>query len=59
MVPERLANFLTYLEEMIGRYEDRAKRMDDDSARRERLESKSAVVPGDIARVSNGSTIAS
>jgi|SRR5208283_3880996 len=42
---QRLSNFLEFLEEVIENYECLAGRMAADSAKRARLESKSAVVP--------------
>lgn len=47
---ERLTGFLTYLDKVIVFYEDAAKRMDVNSARRERLENRVAVVPERSAR---------
>jgi hypothetical protein len=42
---ERRSMFLTHLEATINLYEERAKRMDADSAKREKLESKSIAIP--------------
>ena len=49
-IDKRIATFLDYLDNVIANHENRAKRIDSDSARRVRLESESAVIPERLLR---------